>query len=271
MPAVPVQDSGRATTLVVLSCDKYSDLWPIYFQLFFKYWPACPFPVCLAGNQKRYDDPRVTTLLSGDDQDWSSSVRRSVDQIRSKYILMMIDDALLIDPVDTAAVTNIVGWAIENSARYVRFRSTPRPDKKHDEKVGVISPGVLYRTALFPSLWERETFLDLLSDGESAWEFEMKGTVRSNRYEDFYGTWGNHFHCIHGVEKGLWLRSAVSELRRRGLQVDLRRRREMTRTETAVWQLNKSKGMVLNLLPAKWRPTALRAVQAAYRFVGLRR
>ena len=271
MAAVPVQDPSSATTLVVLSCDRYSDLWPIYFHLFFKYWPSCPFPVCLASNQKRYADPRVTTLLSGDDQDWSSSVRRSLGQIRSKYIFAMLDDALLIAPVNTAAISNVVGWAIENSARYVRFRSFPSPDKRHDEKVGVISAGVLYRTAIIPSLWERETFLNLLSDGESAWEFEMNGTVRSYRYGGFFGTWENYFHYIHGVEKGLWLRSAVNELRRRGLQVDLRRRREMTRTEAAIWRLNRFKGAVLNLLPPNWRPLALRAVQAVYRFVGLRR
>jgi len=43
--------NGKIAVLVV-SCDKYADLWPPFFQLFLRFWPECPFSVYLISNQK---------------------------------------------------------------------------------------------------------------------------------------------------------------------------------------------------------------------------
>ena len=33
--------------ILIVSCDKYSDLWDPFFKLFFKFWPDCPFNIYL--------------------------------------------------------------------------------------------------------------------------------------------------------------------------------------------------------------------------------
>ena len=38
--------------IVVPSCDKYSDLWPYFFNNFYKYWYNCPLNIYLISNEK---------------------------------------------------------------------------------------------------------------------------------------------------------------------------------------------------------------------------
>ena len=61
-------------TILVVSCDKYKDLWIPFFHCFFKYWSDCPYPVFLASNDLEYSDPRVKTILIGPDKDYSSNL-----------------------------------------------------------------------------------------------------------------------------------------------------------------------------------------------------
>ena len=35
------------SAILILSCDKFSDLWKPFFDLFWKYWPDCPYNVYL--------------------------------------------------------------------------------------------------------------------------------------------------------------------------------------------------------------------------------
>ena len=45
--------------ILVVSFDAYQDLWPVFFQAFFKYWPDCPYRVYLGANTATYVHPRV--------------------------------------------------------------------------------------------------------------------------------------------------------------------------------------------------------------------
>ena len=31
--------SGEKLAILVVSCDRYSDLWPAFIELFYRYWP----------------------------------------------------------------------------------------------------------------------------------------------------------------------------------------------------------------------------------------
>ena len=46
-------EKSVSCAVVVCSCDKYSDLWDPYFELFKKFWADCPYPVFLNTETKR--------------------------------------------------------------------------------------------------------------------------------------------------------------------------------------------------------------------------
>ena len=67
--------------ILVVSCDQYADVWPAFFELFFRHWPDCPGSVHLGTNFKAYDDPRVRMLRVGRDVTWAASVSIKVPRL----------------------------------------------------------------------------------------------------------------------------------------------------------------------------------------------
>ena len=56
-----VSESAGLSVLVI-SCDRYADLWRPFFELFWRHWPDCQGPVYLGSNFTDYSDPRVQTI-----------------------------------------------------------------------------------------------------------------------------------------------------------------------------------------------------------------
>jgi hypothetical protein len=193
------------------------------------------------------------TLLTGDDISWSDSLYKGVSQLEQHYVLLFLDDLFLYDFVKTAKVLEVLNWILESGANYVRLNPSQRPDKAFNELVGIVSKGTIYRTSTVLSVWKKEVLLDLLKPGESAWGFEIYGSVRSDSYDAFYSTWENYFTVINGVIKGKWQRRAVEKLQQLGIEIDLAKRPVMKLTETAALFFKEQRSKLLNLFPSKYR------------------
>lgn len=203
--------------IVVLSCDAYSDLWPIYFSQFKKYWGRAEDSVYLVCNEKHGGIEGVQDACSGPDIDWSTSLRASLDKVKEDNVLLFIDDAFFCEPVNQDLLEQYYRDFLEKKMNYLRLKNSPFPDTKINKYYGQISPGQLYRTAIFPSIWKKDILLSVLKDGESAWQFELQGSDRSDSLDGFYGVYNDMFKVIHGVIKGKWDPSAISALQKEGI------------------------------------------------------
>src|SRR5687767_11173207 len=96
--------AGQLCSLLVPSCDSYSDLWRPFWTLFWRYWPDCPFPAHLGSNVERFDDVRVTTVTAGGGNNWTNRVREQVEALSTPYVLLMLEDFFLRAPVPTSRV-----------------------------------------------------------------------------------------------------------------------------------------------------------------------
>ena len=70
------------------------------------------------------------------------------------------------------------------------------------------------------TLWRKSVLERLLRPGESAWEFEINGTARSDEFDLFYSTVAPHFTLINCVIKGRWHPAALKAVRRLGVHPD---------------------------------------------------
>jgi hypothetical protein len=236
-----------------VSCDQYSDLWKPFFSLFWRFWPDCPFNVYLLSNKISADIPRVATLLTGEDVSWSDNLRKGIERLEEEYILLFIEDLFLHDFVCTDEVLQVVNRAIENKANYLRMNPLQRPDKPYDELIGIVSKGTIYRSSVVMSIWRKTVLLNLLKSGETAWDFEIYGSIRSDDYDGFYSTWENQFPTINGVIKGEWRRDAVKKCRSLGVEIDLTKRTVMNPMRATVFSLKRLRTKLLNLFPARHR------------------
>ena len=244
-------DLSGKIAFVVLSCDRYSDLWRPCIARLKRHWPRMPFRIYLVANQKKFEGSGVRTLLTGKDIDWSSTVRRALQQVAESHVFFWFDDVFLRAPVDEDEVLRHLQWSIGNDADYLRLRSLPRPGARVADNIGRLVEGVPYRNTCFAALWKKEVFLEILKDGESAGQFEMQGTKRTHPYSRFYGVYRCPLDYVHGVVRGTWLRSALRELILSG-DVRAAERPVMSGSEEALWRLNEIKGQIVGRLPPGW-------------------
>lgn len=215
-------DRRHDVGIVILSCDRYADIWPIYFDLFFKFWPDCPYPVYLTSNFLRFDHPRVTTLPCLADADWSRCTRSSLRDFPHDRILFLMDDAFFVKRICTDRIEEMCSWCATHDAAFGKLSELNIPTDGHGSNPSRIALAFPYRATLMGSLWRRDVFADILQDGETAQQFELIGSGRSAKYDDFFRFTDPQFPFLHGIKKGKWYPSAVRSLRRMGYNVDTR-------------------------------------------------
>jgi hypothetical protein len=250
-----VADIRNACGMLVVSCDKYADLWSPFFTLLGRFWPDCPFNVYLLTNRLKFSHPGVGCLSIGDDISWSDNLAAAVHQLPYEYIFLHLEDLLLTGPVDGERVTCAMNRAVALQANYIRLNPSQRPDRPYDDTLGLVSPGTVYRTSTVMSVWRKPVLLDLLRSGESAWDFEIRGSVRSDEYDGFYSVWQDCFPIINSVIKGKWTRTAVERLRSLGVKIDPASRAVMTQSEEMTFFWKRQRSRLLNVVPPRYRRT----------------
>jgi hypothetical protein len=221
--------------VIINSFDGFSDCWPGVLHGLTKYWPDCPYPIHLITNFKRIDHPHVSVLQTGNDISWSDQLLAATAHIHSRYILLFLEDYWLTTPVDTQRVKDFASLMQTEDLNYIRLLAVPPPDLDFpaDPRLGVIAVGASYRTATQIALWRSEVLQNLLISGESAWQFELAGTVRSRRYGDTFLSvkangndpyfWGMRYLCT-AVNRGRWARAAKRYAEAEGVAIDFSRR-----------------------------------------------
>ncbi len=105
----------------------------------------------------------------------------------------------------------------------IRLNPCPPPDIPVPAipYLGFQREGQPNRISMHATLWRRETLLQLLHPGESIWEFEIYGTIRSNQYPGgICGCWTPVIHYVMGLNRGRWFRRALRSLARDKIHPD---------------------------------------------------
>ena len=256
-------------SVLVPSCDAYSDLWMPFFDLFWRYWPDCPFPVFLGTNRETFAHPRVTILHNERDTDWSNQVRAELAALGTPYVLLMLEDFFLRRPVNTQDILACLEALQKQDGHMIRLVTRPKPDVPVPScpLIGAIIPGAPYRVSAQAAIWRRETLLNLMRPSESIWQFEMDGSRRSDKVlTGFFAVWRSALpYDHHVVERGKWFRHEASRFGRMNIGCDFTRRPIMTPGEMLRWYATKLKGILLELLPWQQRLRLVRWIKSLAR------
>ncbi len=227
--------------VLVMSCDAYSDLWQPFFTLFERYWSDCPLPIYLSSNFKVFEHSKVKNISTQRATNWSDEMRETLRQFPHDYIIYFQEDYFLRKKVDNTLIFSILNTVINMNAAYCRLFPFPPPDlSSPTEGVGIIAPHAIYRTSLQAAIWEKTSLLNLLSDNESPWDFEVNASQRSStmvepflsvtnpkggniRTGDFPLT-----YVASMVWQGRFLRRGVRFARREGLSLNFNARPTQT-------------------------------------------
>lgn len=233
--------SNSSTAVLVLSCDKYSDIWPVFFDFFDKYWADCPYPVYLATNSSKYDRSGVTQVFSNKHTTWSDELAVILHQIREKNIILILEDYFIYKHVDNNEINAVVDLFERKNAAFCRLGCFPKmydelwPFKKYKDVIeyGEISPNAKYRVCLQTALWNKNDLSSLLRSEEDPWQFEIEGSKRTKEMT-------RPFLClianpktkeVHGpityyctaLSAGKWMRGALELCRENNIPVNSHR------------------------------------------------
>ena len=169
-------------------------------------------------------------LLAGPNQSWSGSLQFFLSRLDCQNVLLLLEDFFLCNQVATANVLEQLTALRKLGGTVLRLNPDPAPTIKLSESQGVGEQHRLapFRVSLQASIWNRKALLALLRDEESAWEFELKGTLRSQAQpHGFYCTLRRAFPYRHVVEKGEWFWGAARRYRPLDIGCDFSSRRVM--------------------------------------------
>lgn len=217
-----------ADTVVLLpSFDGFSDMWPITLECLSRFWPDRPYPLVCVSQRKPWGDYPV---LTWDDKGWRNNLLFALDRLpKTRFVVMYLEDMFPTRPVDTDCV-RVCEIALSQFDNVGAIRLGNGDDKFVSLEIpcvfGEVLRGSAYRISTAPTLWRVSYLRKILERcGDTAWEFEMKGTELAKTLpEDVWcPNCKEHerpFRCWYtGVTRGLWNRACLNWLNDIGVEV----------------------------------------------------
>lgn len=210
--------------ILIVSCDKYSDLWDYFFKMFNIFWPDCKYPIYIGSNTVRCNKPNVYSICIGEDKSWAENVKLMLDNINETHIILLLEDFFLEKLVDQDGIEKVYKYMLDQDFDCVRLCPDPAPGKTINKKLklGIINMGAPYCCSTQPAIWKKETLKKLLKAGYSAWDFEKKNSLElKGSPHKFAGANVWYIKRHNGVERGKYYTSTIKLLRKNGIDVQV--------------------------------------------------
>ncbi len=198
-------------SILILSCDKYNSLWPSFVERLQKYWTHEANGTYLVTNHLEPHFHNITTLAIGDDIDWSSNLVKALSKIDTEYVYIMLEDVFLNTALDTECLDAVFECLETLKPNYLNTKALPLPrGRKFNLLVREVEKGSHYRASLCNAFWKKDILMQLINPGETPWQFEKRGSERSNDYDNFFGTTKNLLGYEHVIIGGKIARDVLS-------------------------------------------------------------
>jgi len=197
-------------TILVLSSDPYQPILRVWERYFKKHWPDCPYKVKAVCNHTHFKSDLINWVVTNhfirdDASHFKPMLARALEKkkIDTKYILLMVEDQILVKDVITDNFKQAMSYMDENDITKMRCLSMPSPDEPLDVEKGIInndnfgfiSKDNEYRNSLQAAIWNTERFFELLvsvREDFSGWVLET-----GEHFRDYSKKW-KYMSCKHG-------------------------------------------------------------------------
>lgn len=144
-------------SVVMMSCDKYKCLTPAFDACMDRYYP---------------NHPKIYHVYG--DSCWTKRLRESLEYIIDDYVLVLLDDMLIREPVNQELIEDALK-TLENNDKIavVNFEQNYRPADYYSENWLKQKSGQMYLHSCQPSLWRKTALINNLLRDEDAWAWEM--------------------------------------------------------------------------------------------------
>lgn len=221
-----LRDFASSAAILVSSCDAFFDAWKPFAEFFAKFWPNCPLEIFLLTNQLAVKSQRIHPLAVGEDRGWSSNLLAALERISHPYVLYFQEDYFLTDLVRQEQLADDFALAMESGADSLCFRARTGFDQGFrplNNRFGLVPLGSDGRTRCQVTLWKKNALQAILRAGETAWDFEARGSARTEQMQILSYLRRENApisYLMSAISRGLWMPEAISLCREHGVVID---------------------------------------------------
>lgn len=165
-------------TMIIHSCDKFSDLWDAHVQLLEQNWGDRGIPTYILTDKpsdKKYDN--VEILPAGEGKELSDRTAKALEVINTEFVLITLDDYFLIESVSSEKIGGVLDMMEAEHFDYVRLYLRPKCKrsakiKKYGE-VYSIDTSDRYCVNLYSGIWRKSFLEKTIRETKNAWQYEV--------------------------------------------------------------------------------------------------
>lgn len=209
-------------TLLIHSCDKFSDLWPAHTTLLNKNWPDRDIATyILSDSVSDFKCSGVEVLSAGDGKEITERIRYALPILKTEYVLVTLDDYFLIDPISSDKISRLLDIMDKEGYDYLRLFKRPKSPLNETPYKDVYTYDLNggYRVNLYAGIWRR-SFIEKTLGNEvlNAWNFEVHLTDNARKVNGKCAvSYGEEFPILDVVRKGKILNKAYRYLKKNDL------------------------------------------------------
>lgn len=208
-------------TIVVLSCSKNEDTFLPFCHFMERYYPNHPRVIYFTDGiiNPFYKTIAIDMTL----EKWTRGFREFLNCIDDDYVLLMIDDCFIRQPVDTKRIDEALSIIQkEKNVACMNFEKAwdVRDLQTNYDGWKVREHGRDYEVSLMCGLWDKEKLLKVVDRDCSPWVIELEQDGKGFDYYinsgDYIIDWGYRTFQPCGKVKGVWTQEAKDFLKTEG-------------------------------------------------------
>lgn len=202
-------------TIIVNSCDAYSDIWPLFFAAMNEYWPQRKYDLVLNTeliSQVPSNDNNISIKnfkpINGNDS-WGLRLRETLKSIDTEFVIAIYDDFILEDFVDEEELVALLcKMKSDNEISAVYLTKLGLKYKENNKLFGErgqsqnryaqLADGIDFRLNSAPALWRTSDLLEYTGDYDNPWAWEVFGSYRTFSN-------GKKLYCPTVTEKDIYV------------------------------------------------------------------
>lgn len=155
-------------SILVLSCDKYKDLWRPFFTLLSKYWGNCPYKLYISAETEQCEYAEAINI---NESCWTKRIRETLKQINTKYVIICCDDMFIQDYVNQDAIDYTIKQFKDDIATF-NFELCNEAYNSDIWGYKLKDNGSKWKNSCQFGIWSRQKLINNLGLDQSPWEWE---------------------------------------------------------------------------------------------------
>ena len=182
-------------TIVINTCDAYSDVWELFFKAFEEYWKDCEYKIVLNTEKLKCNLSNVITHNFNETStldNWGKRFKQTLQDIDSDFVIMLYDDFILEENVNQNKIKQCITWLEDEKNKnicafyFIHSQNKNIDDRKFDG-FECLPLKAEYKLNSAPAIWRRERLINFINDNDSPWAWELFGSYRTyNKQSIFY-------------------------------------------------------------------------------------